>query len=60
MQPPDDARFRTYQAHERPDVLVVLDGGDEAEGELRAWRRTPGGWVACVQCRATLPRARSS
>ncbi len=52
MQPPDDAeRYRTYRAHVRPDVLVVLDDDDEAEGELRAWKRTPDGWVASMQWR---------
>ena len=38
MQPDDAERFR---ADERPDVLVTLDDGDEAEGELRAWKRAP-------------------
>lgn len=51
MQPPDDVRFRTYRADQRPDVLVILDNGDEVEGELRAWKLTPGGWVASVQWR---------
>ena len=51
MQPPDDARYRTYRADERPDVLVTLDDGDEAEGELRAWKRGPDGWVGSVQWR---------
>jgi len=51
MQPPDDANYRTYAAHERPDVLVTLDDGDEAEGELRAWKRVDGEWVGSVQWR---------
>lgn len=36
-------------------MLFTLDDGDgdgdEVEGELRAWKRTPGGWVASVQWR---------
>lgn len=51
MQPPDEARFRSYRADERPDVLVTLDDGDEAEGELRAWKRGSDGWVGSVQWR---------
>jgi hypothetical protein len=35
--PANTDRYRTYPAHERPDVLVTLDDGDECEGELRAW-----------------------
>lgn len=51
MQPPDDARYRTFRPDERPDVLVTLDEGDEAESELRAWKRGPEGWVSSVQWR---------
>ena len=43
--------YRTFRPDERPDVLVVLDDGDEAEGGLRAWKRGPDGWVASVQWR---------
>jgi len=34
MKPPDDDRFRAYRADQRPDVLITLDDGDEAEGDL--------------------------
>ena len=41
-------RYRTFRPDERPAVLVVLDDGDEVEGELRAWKRGTDGWVASV------------
>jgi len=51
MEPPDHARYRTYRADERPDVLVTLDDGEEVEGELRAWKRLSERWVGSVQRR---------
>ena len=41
----------TYRADERTDVLVTLDDGEEADGELRAWKSGPDGWVGSVQWR---------
>ena len=31
----------TYRADERTDVPVTLDDGEEADGELRAWKSGP-------------------
>lgn len=49
--PASSETYRSYRAHERPDVLVTLDDGDEVEGELRAWKRVDGAWVGSVQWR---------
>jgi len=49
--PASTETYRLFRPHERPDALVVLDDGDEVEGELRAWKRGPDGWVASVQWR---------
>ena len=43
---------RVYAPAERPDVLVRLDDGTEAVGELRAWYPVgEDGWRAQVQWR---------